>query len=245
MNEIADNFRNCFAAELRAHQRSEPVLSRFIEELEAIDCSAYRIVSAKVSPPTVTNHLETALDRTGCAQLTADAVRQLARLVEWYEIFQGEGIDRDLARGLVAGQVAGPVGIVASSSIRAGLFLLAPDIHYPLHQHAALEIYFVVSGMLILQHGRSGTAFHLRPGQWSVTPCHRVHSLTTHGDPCLVIYAWIGEFDAPNWWWEQVHGGTWRRVRWERQPDARWLRTAHEPVTEEVLKEAGEEPAEA
>ena len=196
--------------------------------------------AAKAPPPAVATYLEPALDRMQCTRPLADAVRQLAGVVDWYQIFQGGGIEPNLAKGLVAGQMAGQVGIVGAASIRTGLFLLAPGVHYPLHQHGALEVYFVVSGSLTLQHGRTGTPFEVHPGQWSVTPSHRVHALTVHGDPCLVIYAWVGAIEAPNWWWEQDENGTWHRVCWERQPDARWLRTKREPITEEVLVEAGE-----
>jgi len=240
LRELALNFRNCFTAELRACVKQEPVLSKFISELEAIDCSSTREFGSEPLPVAVTKYLETAIDQINCSHPLAVSIGQLAASIKWYQIFQGEGIEPTLSEGLVAGQVAGQVGIFDASSIRTGLFLLAPGIHYPLHQHGAHEIYFVVSGQLVLQHLRTGTPFAVKPGQFSVTPPHHVHALTVNQNPCLLIYAWIGEVEAPNWWWEQDDAGSWSRICWIRRPDARWVRTTSEPISEEILKEAGE-----
>ena len=237
---IAEAFRGRLAEALRSQRSTEADLAGFTAELDRLDCASPRSLPAGPTPATVTRHLAAALDGIGCAPDLAEATRSLATIVNWYQVFQGEGIEPDLARGLVAGQMAGQVGIVEAATIRTGLFLLAPDIHYPLHQHAALEIYFVASGRLTLQHGRTGAPFDIGPGEWSVTPCNRVHALTTHGEPCLVIYAWTGAVEAPNWWWEEGADGSWSRACWIRQPDASWIKTSTEPITPEVLAESGE-----
>ena len=192
------------------------------------------------TPPTVTAHLAPAMAALGCSPGLSDAVRQFAGAARWYQIFEGEGIEPTLAQGLVAGQMAGQVGLVTSDTIRTGLFLLAPGLHYPLHQHAALELYFVVSGRLTLQYGTRPEPFTLAPGEHSVTPSNTVHALTTHDAPALVIYAWVGEVESPNWWWVEARQGGWDRVCWERQPDAKWIQTRREAVTDAVLAEAGE-----
>jgi len=240
MTDTTQNFTDCFVAELKAHATSEPHLADFIKEFEGIDCASARTLPANASLPTVERFLQRSLQTIGCAGPLADAVKDLAGAVRWYQIFSGEGIEPNLAQGLVAGQLAGGAGIVHSTSIATGLFLLAPGISYPSHQHGALEIYFVVSGQLTLQHGRTAAPFKLGPGEWSITPSNRVHALKTSEEPCLLIYAWVGDLTAPNWWWEQDAAGTWQRICWERGPDARWLQTRSEPITDDVLAEAGE-----
>ena len=240
MRDIAEAFRGHLAGALGAHLPAEPALARFIAALGALDCSAPRAPAARPAPATVAAHLDAALDGLDPGHRLSGPVRDLAGHVGWYQIFEGAGIDPALARGLVAGQMAGQVGLVAAEAIRSGLFLLAPGVHYPLHQHEAEEIYFVVSGALTLQHGRQGAPFTLGPGDCSVTPPHRVHALTTGAQPCLIVYAWIGAVEAPNWWWEEDPDGTWHRHCWRRQPDARWLKGHREPVSAAVLREAGE-----
>lgn len=237
---IAERFRDGLVAELQGQVSSEPLLAPFIGDMREIDCTASRSFGERSPPQTVSRYLEPALAALHCSPALAAAIRDLATVVKWYQVFEGEGIDQTLANGLIAGQMAGGMGIVPSSSRLAGLFLLAPHIYYPLHQHAALEFYFSVSGTLTLQHGRNGTPFAVPPGQLSVTPCNRLHALGTGAQPCLLIYGWTGAVNAPNWWWEQADDRSWRRVGWQRQPDASWVRKVIEPVTGEMLREAGE-----
>ncbi|MEM1161174.1 MAG: dimethylsulfonioproprionate lyase family protein, partial [Pseudomonadota bacterium] len=123
---------------------------------------------------------------------------------------------------------------------RLGLFLLAPGLHYPIHQHEAIEVYYCASGNLELQHGTKGAPFTLEPGMFSVTPSNRLHALTTGAAPCLLIYAWCGNVTAPAWWWEEEADGTWSRVKWVRRDDGRWVIAAREPVNAAILAEAGE-----
>ncbi|MEM8686090.1 MAG: dimethylsulfonioproprionate lyase family protein [Pseudomonadota bacterium] len=237
---VAQMFKDRLSAELEARTADGPSLSPFLRQLSALDCTNTQSLSAQPTPPSVTAHLAPALAGMGCSPDLADAVRQFAGLARWYQIFEGEGIEPALAQGLVAGQLAGQVGLVRSDAIRSGLFLLAPGLHYPLHQHGALELYFVVSGRLTLQYGTRAQPFTLAPGEHSVTPSNTVHALTTHETPTLVIYAWVGDVESPNWWWVEAGQGAWERVCWERQPDAKWIQTRSEAVTDAVLAEAGE-----
>ena len=183
-------------------------------------------------------HLGPVLDAaTGEPRLLA-ATRAVANAVNWYQIYQGEGVDPGLAEGMLAGQIAGQAGILASETLRTGLFLLAPGIHYPLHTHGASEIYYCMSGRLTLQHGTEGTPFELHPGDCSVTPANRLHSLATGEKPVLLIYVWIGDVDAANWWWERRPEGGWWRVNWSRTPDGSWAKTCTEEVTKAHLRQA-------
>lgn len=233
-------FRDVLVRELQGHLTSEPTLAEFIAELQAIDCSTPREPGSTETPENVVRHLAQAQAELGGSDELSAATAWLSNQIEWYQILQGDGIEPSLATGLTAGQLAGQIGLVPSDSARAGLFLLSPDLYYPLHQHGAKEFYLVVSGSLTLQHGREGTPFHVGPGEISVTPSNRVHALSTGDAPCLIIYTWIGEVESPSWWWEQDAAGDWHRAGWKRQPNARWVRTHEEPITEAVLREAGE-----
>ena len=57
---------------------------------------------------------------------------------------------------MIAAQCADTYGRHNSDTVAAGLFLLAPDIHFPMLTHAASEIYLCVSGRLHLRHGMYG-----------------------------------------------------------------------------------------
>ena len=163
--------------------------------------------------------------------------------LEWYRIFDSEEIDPSLSAGLLAGQIVGKRGLIKSDNFYMGLFFLSPDIHYPLHQHNPLEIYYVFSGTLQIQHGREKLPFSVETGDYSITPCNQVHSLTTGKESCLICYMWVkgyGELEGPNWWWEEQKNGSWKRVCWERQSDSNWKITGSEELTDEIINLSGD-----
>lgn len=232
-HETADRLRQTWLAELRA--APSPGLAPIIDGLNAPGFSANTPPPDPVAALGAGEHLSTALSAIGCAAALADAVRDALPHRRWYRILDGAPVDTALERGLVAAQV----GVDTATDTRMGMFLLGPGLHYPLHTHAALEVYYVVSGTLTLRHGRAGTPFRIGPGEHSVTPNHRPHSLTTGDHPCLIVYAWRGPVTEPIWWWEEAEGD-WRRTRWDREVNGRWVRSAAEPLTEAVIREAGE-----
>ena len=170
----------------------------------------------------------------------ASALRPCLDRVDWYQIFDGGDIPGTLATGLVAGQIIGGRGLLTSSALYLGLFLLAPQVTYPLHQHAALEIYCVLSGAVSIRHGRAKPAMHLRAGDHSVTPPHQVHELSTGDEACLIAYVWTGDLTGENWWWEEQPDGSWDRVCWQRQVDSSWKITHREPLSAAEIARAGD-----
>lgn len=235
----ASAFLTELTADLTARSASDDQLIPFVTDLRTVDLGAQRYESAAPFEHPTMRHLQTVLNAATGAHALVDATRKVAQIVKWYQIFQGSpDIDPALAEGLLAAQVAGTVGMYSAQTVRCGLFLLAPGVHYPPHTHAAHEIYYCLSGEVELAYGLGAGAFRLTPGALSVTPPHRLHSVTTHGSPALLIYVWIGPVDEPNWWWKKEGDGKWSRTRWTRSPDASWQRTADEPVSDATMHEA-------
>lgn len=187
-------------------------------------------------PRLVTARLPALLDAMPVSPL-AEVVRPLARGLGWYQIFDASHADPALAGGMMAGQIIGGRGILHCQDLYLGLFLLAPHITYPLHQHAALEIYHVLTGEIYIRHGREKLSMQLRAGEHSITPPHQVHELRTGGEACLIAYVWTGDLTGENWWWEPQPDGSWDRVCWQRQADSSWQVAHREPLDEaEVLR---------
>ncbi len=234
--EAAQAFLRALAADLAG--RADPALTPFLAPLAATDLSASRPARGAAPGLAALGHLAPLLDSAAGEPAVLAAARQVAPLLDWYRIYQGPGMDPALAEGMLAGQVVGQAGLVPNAAFRAGLFLLGPGIHYPLHTHAAAEVYYGLSGQLTLRHGLAGAPFELNAGGYSVTPPGRLHSLTTGSGPVLLAYLWAGDVDAPIWVWED-HPAGWQRVNWARRPDGSWARARIEPVTPDALREAG------
>ena len=88
--------------------------------------------------------------------------------------------------------LAGPGGLVASEALALGVLLLGPGIHYPSHNHPAVEIYVVLSGEAAWQKGKE---------PWRREPPGAVirhDSMVTHAtralaEPLLAAYVWRGD----------------------------------------------------
>lgn len=235
-NQDANGFVAALADELSARVAGNEALAPFLATLSAVTDGSDRPVRAACSVPAFRDNLNSALAAMPDSGAISDIVAAIAGRLGWYQVYQGEGIDSALAERMFAGQVVGQVGLRHSDDVRTGLFLLAPGLHYPLHTHAASEIYFCISGSVTLQYGMTGEPFDLVPGGISVTQPDHVHALSTGRRPALLIYQWIGEIDAPNWWWERRADGRWWREKWTRQADASWQRQAVEPVPQDQLE---------
>lgn len=230
----ADAFRDAFVAQLE-NEPDDPTLARFTKGLQASDFAEAPRRQQEL-PGEISALLNEGLDRLDCAPPLAEAIRTITQGVRFYPILAGAPVDPSLERGLIAGQV----GFSDLAPSRLGFFLLEPGLDYPLHQHAAEEIYYVASGKISIQHHRAGRPNGLLAGDFSITPPHRLHALRTHDEPCLIVYAWIGDITAPGYWWEQAADRSWHRVRWDRANDGLWTRAASVPVDTAMLLQAGE-----
>ena len=226
--------------DLKARAETAPTLLPFADDLLAAT-----LEGPTRGPHDDTPHPTLALLPRTVRTITApeplkDAVAKAASVLDWKQVFDdaGGGIDRDLAAGMFAAQALGTYGVFDSTSIAVGIFLLAPNIAYPLHTHEAEEIYYVISGSLTLQHGVEGQRFTVSAGEVSRTPPHRLHGLETGDEPVLVLYAWRGDIMCKNWWWDRDENGSLRRTSWFRGHGKAWKIEASEQVTDAVYAEA-------
>ena len=88
--------------------------------------------------------------------------------------------------------LAGPGGLVASEALALGILLLGPGIHYPSHNHPAVEIYVVLSGEAEWQKG--GEPWRREPPSAVIRHDSMVsHATRALADPLLAAYVWRGD----------------------------------------------------
>lgn len=89
-------------------------------------------------------------------------------------------------------EIVGPNGYAQTDDVRAGVMLLAADAHYPMHDHPASELYFVVSG-----HGYfkpEGKPWRSSPaGQFIFHQPYQPHAIETRTKSMLAFYLWHGD----------------------------------------------------
>lgn len=230
----AKRFVAAFHDELALRARDDigllPFLARTVQALR--DGVGSQAIDLRNPPPD--GFPETEEDVTAGGELAA-AILEFGRYELWRPVVgQAPGIDPDLQRGMNAIHAFGVAGPLGDAPVRTGLFVISPGVHYPLHTHVASELYYCVAGRLTLQHGVGGDPFEIAAGDYSITPSGRTHSLTTGTAPVLLVYSWVGEFEAPIHWWTKRES-VWGRAAWSRQADGSWLPGPWEPVDAALL----------
>ena len=204
---FTEAFRNC----LEANADRDGDLGPFIEALRDVAPVLTDSVMDDLTHPLL-SQLDAALDAAIGPRNLVESVAALSSANGWYQVYTGAGINAEMADFMLAKQIVGPRGFIASETIRAGMFLLAPNFEYRMHDHAALEIYYVHSGTIDIQNGTESAQRRLAPGQYSITPSEMPHALHTGDAPVLLLFVWTGEISAPIWWWVKGEDETWART---------------------------------
>ncbi len=98
----------------------------------------------------------------------------------------------DMLAGYGFAEVIGKRGPFVSTRVRSGIGVWGPDIDYPLHRHAAEEVYIVLAGSARFQLGKdagAGPAMR-RAGDVVYVPSMLTHGFHTADEPLVVFYIW-------------------------------------------------------
>jgi mannose-6-phosphate isomerase-like protein (cupin superfamily) len=172
---------------------SHPVCETVVERLSAVNCSPETYtLSAQDREPLARAHLAKAFASRDRIELTKDLAAISEDLI-WREA------SRDKFASFMGGkhaitQMIGPEAGFYSDQLRFGAFLLAPDTFYPLHSHAAEEIYVPISGS---GHWKLKDASFAPKGPGSVVHLNPwiPHAIRSGGEPLLMLWVWFGNID--------------------------------------------------
>ncbi|MFK7859332.1 MAG: dimethylsulfonioproprionate lyase family protein [Granulosicoccus sp.] len=93
---------------------------------------------------------------------------------------------------LAFAELVGPGGMIRNPHCRVGLFLQCAQTTYPVHRHAAEELYLVLGGTAHWQSDSMGARFHT-PGNFIHHASWETHSMTTANEPLLAVWCWTGD----------------------------------------------------
>jgi mannose-6-phosphate isomerase-like protein (cupin superfamily) len=210
IQENAQQFVESFLETLKQKQASDDALAPFVEDLSSVTASPTGNEAGSLEHPLMAA-LDAALDGANGSPALMESVAALATSGGWYQIYSGGGINATMADFMLARHIVGPKGVLNHDTIRAGIFMLAPNFEYLMHDHKALEIYYIHSGIIDVQNGVDAEPRTLGPGEYSVTPSEVPHALKTGDAPVLILFIWTGDTAAPIWWWVEGEDGTWTK----------------------------------
>lgn len=209
----AARFVAAYRATLASSPPGDPALARFIDALDRIDPGRAQDRAGTGARHPALQHLGHAVADLNCDSALAAAVREIIPHLSWGSSYSANGPGASVSETMVWGEVAGRAGIVTDPTVRLGCFLLAPGMVYPMHGHEALEIYYVVSGVMAFEHRlKDPVRMTVEAPGYSVTPESEAHALHVGPRPVLIVYCWTGNLDAPVWWWERNATGGWTKT---------------------------------
>ena len=88
-------------------------------------------------------------------------------------------------------QLVGPDSIVEHHSVRVGIAVWGPHLHYPSHNHEAEELYHVLAGEPLFS-GNDGVRRTSRPGDAVHHTPWQEHCQDFGATPTVLLYCWTG-----------------------------------------------------
>ena len=157
------------------------------------------------SLPVVEAHLAGAVEAADDphARRLAEAVLAHAPALTWFDPSSSYGDDPRLDDFFGGYGVACFVGPdfrgyrmpYDSDELLIGVTLQAPDLHYPAHAHAAVELYYVIGGRVEWRQG-DGRWRRLGPGAFVLHESEEPHAMQTRDEPLLALFAWVSDLDS-------------------------------------------------
>ncbi len=89
-------------------------------------------------------------------------------------------------------EIVGPEGLAHRDDLRFGLYVQAPQSLYPPHNHAAEELYYVLSGTAGWQKA-DGEFRAMAPGTLIRHAPWERHAMRTAAEPLLALWTWTGD----------------------------------------------------
>lgn len=100
-----------------------------------------------------------------------------------------------IAERMAVVEIIGPSGMLIEQELRFGLLYLEQNSHYPKHQHAAEELYCVLSGTALWAVD-DATPSPRHAGEFIHHKEHQPHQMQTTDESLLAMWVWSGDIDA-------------------------------------------------
>jgi hypothetical protein len=149
-----------------------------------------------------------------CVDDSCDLARAFAEVrscLHWttYDEYPREDVGPRFPEAHAFASLVGPTGLLRSRDFELGLFLMAPNVLYRDHHHAAPELYVPLTGP---HRWRFGTE-----AAWEDRPAHNpvwndpwaIHAIITGTRPFLSIFSWTRDVDLPA---RLVHADDWPEI---------------------------------
>ena len=176
-----------------------PEFPMVAEVLDALDSVTAPQQIPAAPPLTVTRHLA-AITATGTDPAVDAIIEEFLRIAPGLPWRRTAGYLDVLSEEYLANygyvQLVGPaLSIIEHPSVRVGIGVWGPNLHYPLHEHEAEELYHVLAGTPSFG-AEDGTWTPAGPGDAVHNPPWHRHAQRFGDTPTMLLYCWTGAVEA-------------------------------------------------
>ncbi len=234
---VAKKLIKAFGRNLKTFQVKYPHLQNFINEINSLDYKINSQPMEKDNSAAINSALVTVSNKDlgfcGLQEFNNNSFKNL----RWQRVYDGLTLTPYI-EGMYSSRLIGLDGYYFHKRLAVGQMLMLPGVSYPLHTHQVAEIYYCISGKLSMRRGIYERPSSLASGCVSFTPTDQLHSLKVMGNkPVLVMYAWLGNLQAPIWIWKKLKNGYWEKSLWKRLPGRSWINYDKLCVSEKLFFE--------
>jgi dimethylpropiothetin dethiomethylase len=177
------------------------------KRLERDDSAIAQSVSRALAIENVVPPLLRPVEMPACAVLPEilynpkdDLIRLLAACaMDLHWRMAGFGKLPDTARHqLAVAELIGPDGMFHNPDTRVGLLIQRDGFHYPLHRHAAQEVYLVLKGTALWAVDDAQPSPRA-PGSIILHESLQPHTVLTLNDPICALWGWVGDIGGSSY----------------------------------------------
>lgn len=158
----------------------------------------------------VMDHLAPALDLAKNHKLSslADAVAEAAPHFKWSQnaSYNESNCSQAFLNGYAYAGLSGPDASLAWAAPRTGIMLMAPNVLYPGHNHAAREIYLLLTPGIQWRLD-NGDWFEVKAGNLIFHDSWQMHEMRTGDTPMLAVASWLEDGDRASIQWDKHRKG--------------------------------------
>ena len=123
-----------------------------------------------------------------------DAIKDLTYYVNWEPGYGEEDVGKDFLNKYGFFELIGPTGHFQTSEMALYVNYLDQNTHYPLHNHEAEELYYIVSGEAKFEDEK-GEYKILTPTETRFHKSYEPHAITTYKKQILSFVIWKNKFE--------------------------------------------------
>lgn len=128
------------------------------------------------------------------------SLEKVATRFPWSSFYAPDAWSRAFIDDIAALKLIGPGSPLPSQRMAVGLFLMGANLLYPLHAHAAEELYLILAGRVSFRTGPREAWRDRGPGDLVLHRSQEPHEMRTGAAAALMLYFWRGEIFEPSWY---------------------------------------------